>query len=57
MTPKMFLDIVGVITTSNISILKTFQGGLLEPPLMTNRVNIAGGRRHNYQTPSNFIWV
>ena len=27
MTPKMFLDIVGFITTSKISILKTFQGG------------------------------
>ena len=27
MTQKMFLDIVGVITTSKISILKTFQGG------------------------------
>jgi len=30
---------VGVITTSKLSILKTFQGGLLEPPLMSNRVN------------------
>ena len=27
MAPKMFLDIVGVITTSKLSILKTFQGG------------------------------
>ena len=27
MTSKMFLDIVGVITTSKLSILKTFQGG------------------------------
>ena len=26
----MFLDIVGVFTTSKLSILKTFQGGLLE---------------------------
>ena len=32
MTTKMFLDIVGVITTSKLSILETFQGGLLEPP-------------------------
>ena len=28
----MFLDIVGVITTSKLSILSTFQGGLREPP-------------------------
>ena len=27
MTSKMFLDIVGVITTSKLSILSTFQGG------------------------------
>ena len=36
----MFLDILGVITTSKLSILNTFQGGLLEPPLMSSRVNI-----------------
>ena len=36
MTSKMFLDIVGVITTSKLSILKTFQGGLFNP--MSNRV-------------------
>ena len=28
----MFIDIVGLITTSKLSILKTFQGGLLKPP-------------------------
>ena len=31
MTSKMFLDIVGVITTSKLNILSTFQGGLREP--------------------------
>ena len=28
----MILDIVGVITTSKLGILKTFQGGLFQPP-------------------------
>ena len=32
MTSKMFLDIVGVITTSKLCILSTFQGGLSAPP-------------------------
>ena len=35
----MFLDMVGVITTSKLSILSTFQGGLPEPPPMSSRVN------------------
>ena len=49
MTPKMFLDIVGFITTSKISILKTFQGGgLLEPPLMSNSVKICLLPKHNH---------
>ena len=42
MTSKMFLDIVGVITTSKLSILSTFQGGLPEPTPMSSRVNIQG---------------
>ena len=34
MTSKMFLDIVGIITTSKLGIFKTFQGGgCLSPPL------------------------
>ena len=33
---KMFLDIVGIMTTSKLSILKTFQVGGL--PHMSNRV-------------------
>ena len=38
MTSKMFLDIVRVITTSKLGILRTFQGGgLFQPPLMSNR--------------------
>ena len=36
MTSKMFLDIVGVMRTSKLSILTTFQG----EPHMSNRVNI-----------------
>ena len=32
MTSKMFLDIVGVIITSKLSILSTFQGGAQPPP-------------------------
>ena len=40
MTLKMFLDIVGVITTSKLGILKTFQGGgLFQPHLISNRVS------------------
>ena len=40
MTSKMFLDIVGVITTLKLSILSTFQGGgLREPHPMSSRVN------------------
>ena len=36
----MFLDIVGVITTSKLSILSTFQGGAVSaPPPMSSRVN------------------
>ena len=35
----MFLDIVGVITTSKLSILSTFQGGAVSaPPPMSSRV-------------------
>ena len=36
----MFLDMVGVITTSKLSILSTFQGGIPEPPSMSSRVNL-----------------
>ena len=32
MTSKMFLDIVGVLTTSKLSILNTFQGGAVSAP-------------------------
>ena len=32
MASKMFLDIVGVITTSKLSILSTFQGGAVSAP-------------------------
>ena len=39
MAPKMFLDIVGVITTSKLSILSTFQGGAVSAPPMSSRVN------------------
>ena len=41
MTSKMFLDILGVITTSKLGILKTFQGGgaVSAPPPMSSRVN------------------
>ena len=40
MTSKMFLDIVGVITTSKLSILSAFQGGGgSKPPPMSSRVN------------------
>ena len=38
MTSKMFLDIVGVITTSKLSILSTFQGGAVSAPPMSSRV-------------------
>ena len=34
----MFLDIVGVITTSKLSILSTFQGGAPGAPPMSSRV-------------------
>ena len=39
MTSKMFLDIVGVITASKLSILSTFQGGAPGAPPMSSRVN------------------
>ena len=32
MTSKMFLDIVGVITISKLSILSTFKGGAVSAP-------------------------
>ena len=35
----MFLDIVGVITTSKLNILSTFQGGAPGAPPMSSRVN------------------
>ena len=39
MTSKMFLDIVGVITRSKVSILSTFQEGAPgAPPTMSSRV-------------------
>ena len=38
MTSKMFLDMVGVITTSKLSILSTFQGGAVSAPPMSSRV-------------------
>ena len=44
MTQKMFLDIVGVITTSKLSILSTFQGGDVSAPPMSSRV-----KRHRLQ--------
>ena len=36
----MFLDIVGVNTTSKLSILSTFQGGAPGAPPMSSRVKV-----------------
>ena len=50
MTSKMFLDIVGVITTSKLSILSTFEGGLFQPPPMSSRVEKTTGQLIGYRS-------